>query len=424
MKQILMLLLLLPCVSATLYDRDSLQLNLTLSAEIDIDGSPKELRAFLYDIPRATSTQAINAQTSTPGTIGNQSVEFVWTSPRNKVRYSLSSSIKTKFDIPKVKPSQLRVSTDHQELTQPSKHIDSDNLLIKAKAKEIVGDEQDTMVALFKLGTWVEENIQYDLSSLTEQVTQSSSWALEHKTGVCDEITSLFIAFARSMGIPARYVSGISYTELEEFGTNWLRHGWAEVYVDGKWVPFDIVYGQMGYVDVTHLKLSDALDSKHTSQAFFLEGDGNFVSKPLIINVTVTDEGKPLVPVLTMEPSIDTAHPTTLSVALENEQDYYIITTLYLAVPPEVGIEKDTIHVLMRPKEKKTISFEIIIPEQKKGSLQTFQADIYNERNEKKSILLTPSDESSVPRVQTNEETSVLSNLWTFVKRFFASLVG
>jgi len=427
----LLILLLVSLASAevpTIYNRESLNIDITLSSDIDIVGSPSELRVFLYDVLRETESQKIIKQSISPSaTKSDNSIAYIWTQPKNKVTYSVSSSLQSSSYFPKVTKLIPLGSTEFSEYTQPSKHIDSNNAAIHAKAQELIAGEADTMIALFKLATWVEENIQYDLSTLTEQVTQSSSWVLEHKIGVCDEITSLFIAMARSSGIPARYVSGISYTTADEFSQHWLRHGWAEVYITGAWIPYDLVYGQLGYVDATHLKLNDGIDSKHTSQAFFFEGDGNYIPHPLKIDASITSEGDMLSPIIQIEPHIAsevTPGKNTLSVVLENKNNYYVATTLYLAVPPEIKAERDTFHVLLLPNEKKTLDWQLTIPASKKGSIQTFQADVYNERNERKSLLLTVSEQGAGKETESmpQQEKNMFTNLWTFFKRFFASL--
>ncbi|HEY0007832.1 MAG TPA: transglutaminase family protein [Tepidisphaeraceae bacterium] len=65
---------------------------------------------------------------------------------------------------------------------------------------------------------------------------------LKHRKGVCQDFTHLMVAMARSMKIPARYVSGLLHGG-EEFGN--LRgytqtHAWCELYFPSTgWVGFD-----------------------------------------------------------------------------------------------------------------------------------------------------------------------------------------
>ena len=135
---------------------------------------------------------------------------------------------------------------------QPTATIDSNHPQIIAKATELVEGEDDLFKAVFTLANWVDDNVDYDLTTLTAGTSQKASWVLENREGVCDEMTSLFVAMARSVGIPARFVSGISYTTSDLFSEPWQPHGWAEVYFpEVGWVDFDITFGEYGYIDVT-----------------------------------------------------------------------------------------------------------------------------------------------------------------------------
>ena len=74
---------------------------------------------------------------------------------------------------------------------------------------------------------------------------------------------------ARSLGIPARFSSGISYSTSDLFPEPWQPHGWAEVYFPGVgWVSFDITFGEYGYIDVTHIKLRDGFDPTEPATKF------------------------------------------------------------------------------------------------------------------------------------------------------------
>ena len=70
--------------------------------------------------------------------------------------------------------------------------------------------------------------------------TGDANYACDSKSGNCTEFHSLFIALARSLGIPARFAVGASIpSERNEGGVNGY-HCWAEFYAEGKWWPVDI----------------------------------------------------------------------------------------------------------------------------------------------------------------------------------------
>ncbi len=69
---------------------------------------------------------------------------------------------------------------------------------------------------------------------------------LRLKLGVCQDFATLLIAAARSMGLPARYVSGYIYEgpKARRRETAPVGHGWAEVYFpDIGWRGFDPLNG-------------------------------------------------------------------------------------------------------------------------------------------------------------------------------------
>jgi len=88
---------------------------------------------------------------------------------------------------------------------------------------------------------------------------------------------------SRSLGIPARVVSGYAYTDSEEVvefvGSHWGGHAWAEVLIDDTWVPFDLTYKQYGYVDASHIILNQ--NEKTYANSVSINGSGiGFNIKP------------------------------------------------------------------------------------------------------------------------------------------------
>ncbi|MCV2870202.1 transglutaminase family protein [Defluviimonas sp. WL0002] len=66
--------------------------------------------------------------------------------------------------------------------------------------------------------------------------------ALGAGRGVCQDHAHVFIACAREMGVPARYVSG--YLMLDGRIQQEAMHAWAEAHVEGLgWVGFDVANG-------------------------------------------------------------------------------------------------------------------------------------------------------------------------------------
>ncbi len=78
----------------------------------------------------------------------------------------------------------------------------------------------------------------FDPKPTVSQTSAASAFAL--RRGVCQDYTHIFIACARWLGLPARYISG--YLAAPDGAANDAGHAWAEVYVaDLGWVAFDAV---------------------------------------------------------------------------------------------------------------------------------------------------------------------------------------
>lgn len=63
---------------------------------------------------------------------------------------------------------------------------------------------------------------------------------LEHGQGVCQDFTHLMIGVARTMRIPARYVSGLLHPDAERFRGYTQTHAWCELlFPSAGWIGFD-----------------------------------------------------------------------------------------------------------------------------------------------------------------------------------------
>ncbi len=65
------------------------------------------------------------------------------------------------------------------------------------------------------------------------------------KAGGPRDLTALFVGEARSVGVPARYVSGFVLPPAEKQGSLVSDEAWAEIKLEGKgWLPVDVVAAQ------------------------------------------------------------------------------------------------------------------------------------------------------------------------------------
>ncbi|MEV4935807.1 MULTISPECIES: transglutaminase family protein [unclassified Sphingobium] len=97
-------------------------------------------------------------------------------------------------------------------------------------------DEDGPLARLHALSAAVSDAVAYRAGVTTADTTAAEAFALG--AGVCQDHAQVFIAGARAMGIPARYVSG--YLLADEGDVLHETHGWAEALVpELGWVGFD-----------------------------------------------------------------------------------------------------------------------------------------------------------------------------------------
>jgi transglutaminase-like putative cysteine protease len=116
--------------------------------------------------------------------------------------------------------------------------LTSVNSAMENFARELRAEsEGDALGFLHALMTQVSEHMTFD-----EDPTNSGTSAIEAfslKRGVCQDFAHIFIACARSGGVPARFVSG-HFLRSDGMVNQQAGHAWAEAHVpDLGWVGFD-----------------------------------------------------------------------------------------------------------------------------------------------------------------------------------------
>lgn len=153
-----------------------------------------------------------------------------------------------------IDPRQLTpVATpaDLDRYLRPEPFIESDAPEIRAEAEKMVARVTGTRARA--------ERLTREVNALIEKKpTVSLPSALEvlrTKVGDCNEHTALFVALARSIGIPARINVGVAYVRGAFY-----YHAWPEVFIEegggrGLWLPVDPTFNQFP-ADAMHLRLA------------------------------------------------------------------------------------------------------------------------------------------------------------------------
>jgi transglutaminase-like putative cysteine protease len=163
----------------------------------------------------------------------------------------------------KVTRTEIKVDADPTKVDETAEGVDEKYLMESANvtvtpeiaeaAKEAVGDEKNPVKAARKLYDWTLANIDYwvkDPANKKSSGIGSSTYTFETKTGNCTDFHSLWVAMARSQGIPSRIVYGsIPKPTLDGKDTDQSYHCWPEFHVKGiGWVPHDVAVADL-YVD-------------------------------------------------------------------------------------------------------------------------------------------------------------------------------
>jgi len=299
-------------------------------------------------------------------------IYFKWNNfEDDRIDFSLDYNIKSDFKLEQIKNkiifpiNENDIPEEIKPYLEATETINSEDSTIIAQATSIANGKDDLYEIVFDTGVWVKENIDYDLNTLTENAQQDARWVLDNKEGVCDEITVLFIAMLRSVGIPAKFTSGSSYSNLiNGFGS----HAWAEVYFPGEgWVNFDVTYGQFGFIDASHIKFKDSVEAKESSINYGWRSnnvDINF--EPLTIETELVYTGEELdkkfeLEVNLLENQVGGGSYVPVEIKVKNLKNYYVPLDLYLTKSASL-VEDNVKHVLIKPNEEKSVFWIIEVP--------------------------------------------------------------
>jgi hypothetical protein len=125
----------------------------------------------------------------------------------------------------------------------PQPLIQSADPGLRTEAHEIVDGESDPARAAELLTQWLAAHMRKEVTPGPPNAVR----VLAQRRGDCNELTVLYVALARAIGLPARTVAG-----LLEVGGRFYYHAWPEVYLGG-WVAVDPLLNQFP-ADAAHLR--------------------------------------------------------------------------------------------------------------------------------------------------------------------------
>lgn len=166
---------------------------------------------------------------------------------------------------------------------RPTPLTDADEAIC-AFAHDLAGQEADPLARAHRLCETLHERIAYDEVDGDSGRTAAATFA--ESRGVCQDMAHLFIAAARAMGLPARYVSGHLWEG--DRGTQAAAHAWAEAHVPNYgWIAFDPSRGRCP--TDAYVRVAAALDYRDAAPVAGARVGGG--SEGLRVAVTVAQAG-------------------------------------------------------------------------------------------------------------------------------------
>jgi transglutaminase-like putative cysteine protease len=148
-------------------------------------------------------------------------------------------------------------------------------------ASEIAGEGGATIDMLHRLNRQIHGRMRFDVDATGVGTRAEEAFAAGH--GVCQDFGHIFLAVARRIGIPARYVSGHLFRR-DGVHRQTAAHAWVEAWVEGLgWVAFDPTNGICA--DDAYLRVASGLDYQEAAPVVGARSGGG--AEELSVEVSV-----------------------------------------------------------------------------------------------------------------------------------------
>ena len=118
------------------------------------------------------------------------------------------------------------------------------------------GADGDTLALLHELMKGLNREIAFDTDPTHAATTAVEAFSI--RRGVCQDLTHIFVAAARVLGVPARYIGG-HFHRADGVTAQEAGHAWAEAYIENLgWVGFDPTNGIC--ITEAHVRVAAGLD--------------------------------------------------------------------------------------------------------------------------------------------------------------------
>lgn len=257
------------------------------SMEFAVSRGNVSIFTFKFALPADFSSRTVNQSVSgldlsiTPrpdssvvetDRFGNRFQQVAWHDITQDVRINLAYNIKVATSLSAMESKvafPLGSLAKPQSLyLQPTGLVQSESVAIINQAKSLTATAKTEYEAVTIITNWVADNIKYTFNP----PQYDAAYTLATRSGNCQNLAHLSIAFLRSVGIPARIVGGITLKDpwkVPVGGKNSIvqsmgqgGHAWLEVWFpDLGWLPYDPQQSRQ-FTSSRHIKQSHGLDSE------------------------------------------------------------------------------------------------------------------------------------------------------------------
>ena len=173
------------------------------------------------------------------GAFGNVSHSFTAEGPFDELSVTVDGEVDTQDTNGIVKGAVERFPPALFLRDSPLTEADAAIIAFADDTRDKAGPDQLNLMHSLMLA--INESMEFDTAPTEVTTTAAEAFAL--KRGVCQDATHVFLAAARHLGVPSRYVSGHFYREDDE-SVQEAGHAWAESYIEKLgWVGFDPTNG-------------------------------------------------------------------------------------------------------------------------------------------------------------------------------------
>jgi len=146
--------------------------------------------------------------------------------------------VEFQYDVSEWRPGEAASTPPPADyLSEKLPHVRFTPFLRRLTAEVIEGapDQRDKALKIYR---WITENVDYAYVPEYCLIDNISEYAAINGRGDCGVQALLFITMCRIAGIPAKWQSGWFISPVRT-----SPHDWAQVYVDGGWIPVDPSFG-------------------------------------------------------------------------------------------------------------------------------------------------------------------------------------